>query len=85
VFTLSSSDLAGVVGAPYSASFNATGGTAPYSWALTAGSLPDGVSLGADGVLSGTPTVAGSFTFTLTAYDGPGFEGSKSFTAAIAK
>lgn len=47
----------------------ATGGTAPYTFSVTAGSLPPGMSLGADGTLSGTPTAAGSNNFTVTATD----------------
>ncbi|MGB7479093.1 MAG: putative Ig domain-containing protein, partial [Burkholderiaceae bacterium] len=54
----------------YSATLSADGGTAPYRYALTAGSLPAGLSLNAaTGVLSGTPTEAGSFPFTITASD----------------
>ena len=46
--------------------FTQTGGTAPVSWSLTAGTLPGGMSLSAAGVLAGTPTASGSFTFTVT-------------------
>jgi hypothetical protein len=38
----------------------ATGGTAPYTFSVTTGSLPPGMSLSTAGVLSGTPTAAGS-------------------------
>ena len=49
---------------------SATGGTAPLSYALTAGSaLPAGLSLSSTGVLSGTPTTAGTYTFSVTATD----------------
>jgi hypothetical protein len=45
------------------------GGSPPFTWAITAGAAPPGLTLGADGVLSGTPTAAGSFAFTVTATD----------------
>src|SRR5205823_7323885 len=54
------------VGILYSRQLTAGGGTAPYSWALAAGSLlPPGLSLTSGGALSGTPSAAGSYTFTL--------------------
>lgn len=49
------------VGAAYSASLQATGGTGSYAWSLKSGSLPAGLSLSAGGILSGTPTVSGNF------------------------
>ncbi|HEY0660566.1 MAG TPA: putative Ig domain-containing protein [Lysobacter sp.] len=63
---------AGRVGDSYSQSFLTSGGIAPYSYAITGGALPSGVSLSAAGVLSGTPTVAGSFTFDVTVTDSAG-------------
>jgi len=57
-------------GAAYSQSLAATGGVAPYTWSVTSGSLPDGLSLGAStGVISGTPATPGTSTFTVTATD----------------
>ena len=53
--------------AAYSQSFTASGGTGPYSYALT-GSLPTGVTFSGNTV-SGTPTVPGSTSFTITATD----------------
>src|SRR5438477_448325 len=56
----------GTVGSAYSATLNASGGTSPYSWSLSSGTLPTGLSLSSSGTLSGTPTVAGAFPFTVT-------------------
>ncbi len=62
----------GTVGVAYSQAFAATGGQAPYSFAVTAGALPGGLTLATGGTLSGTPTTAGSFNFTVTATDSTG-------------
>lgn len=59
-------------GTPYSASITASGGTAPYSYAVSAGALPAGLALSSAGVLSGTPTAQGSFSFTVVATDSLG-------------
>lgn len=61
---------AGVVGQVYTpSSFSASGGTGPYTYAVTAGALPGGISLASNGALSGTPTLAGTYNFTVTATD----------------
>jgi large repetitive protein len=68
--TLNPASLANpAIGAAYSESVSATGGTAPYSYGVTAGSLPAGITLSAGGALSGTPTAGGTFNFTITATD----------------
>jgi hypothetical protein len=59
----------GTVGVAYSYTLKATGGTPPYSYALTAGSLPPGLTLNSDGTISGTPTKPGASSFTVTATD----------------
>ncbi len=56
-------------GTPYSFQFVATGGTQPYGWMITAGALPKGLSLGSDGLLSGTPDDHGDFTFSVRVVD----------------
>lgn len=55
-----SSMPAGTVGAAYSATLQATGGTPPYKWSLKSGTLPAGTSLSAAGAISGTPSAAGT-------------------------
>jgi hypothetical protein len=61
----------GTVGAGYSALLGATGGLAPYSWNLVSGALPGGLSLNpSSGAVSGTPTGAGTASFTVQVTDG---------------
>ena len=78
----------GTVAVAYSQTITASGGVAPYSFAVTAGALPAGLTLSPGGVLSGTPTAGGSFNFTVTATDSspfPGpFAGSRAYTLVIA-
>src|SRR5882672_9150478 len=61
------------------------GAQSPWTWAVTSGALPGGLMLGADGSLTGTPTAAGSFTFTVTVTDSaqPAASGSQPFTVII--
>jgi uncharacterized repeat protein (TIGR01451 family) len=71
----------GVLGTGYSQTLTGSGGSAPYTFAVTAGSLPAGLSL-TGGIISGTPTSEASQTFTITATDNNGCEGTRSFTLA---
>jgi len=60
----------GVVGAPYTGTFTAAGGTAPYTWSVTSGQLPAGLTLATNtGILSGTPTANGNYSFGITVTD----------------
>ncbi|WP_433974176.1 beta strand repeat-containing protein [Tunturiibacter lichenicola] len=69
----------GTDGAGYSNALQATGGTAPYTWSMTSGSLPSGLNLGATtGVVSGTPTASGTFNFTASVSDASSPAQSKS-------
>ncbi len=61
---------AGSVGAAYSATLTAAGGTSPYTWSITTGTLPAGLTLNAStGTIAGTPTAAGTSTFTVQVRD----------------
>lgn len=75
------------VAAAYSQTITASGGTGPYSFSITAGALPAGLTLSAGGVLSGTPTAGGTFNFTITgtdssAFPGP-YSGSQAYTLTV--
>jgi len=73
-----------VVGTPYSAHLKATGGSSPYTWSVTNGSLPPGLILdSSSGLISGTPTNAGVYAFTATVTDKHGKSDSKSFTIVV--
>jgi len=58
----------GTVGAAYSHSFIPSGGTPPYTYAIVAGTLPPGLTR-AGATVSGTPTLAGSYSFTVRVTD----------------
>jgi len=73
----------GAMGAAYSQTLAATGGKAPYRYSVTAGATPRGLSLSADGVLSGTPAATGAFDFTVTATDANGSTGAKAYTLVV--
>ncbi len=74
----------GGVGTPYSQTLAGTGGTGPYRWSVTAGSLPAGLTLnGITGVISGTPTGLGSYAFTITLTDGSGKTTSRSYSLTV--
>ncbi len=57
------------VGMPFSSQQSAGGGSGTYTWSVSSGGLPAGVTLANDGTISGTPKLAGSFPFTLTVTD----------------
>ena len=71
------------VGQAFSQSISASGGTAPYSFAVTTGALPAGMTLSSSGSLSGTPTAGGSFNFTVQATDGQSVTGSRSYSLTV--
>ena len=74
----------GVAALPYNQTLSATGGTAPYTFAVTAGALPAGLTLnGTSGAITGTPTALASATFTITATDALGFTGTRDYTLEV--
>jgi hypothetical protein len=77
-----------VLGTPYSQTILASGGTAPYTFTVSSGALPPGLMLSSTGaataVISGTPTAAGPFNFTITATDTAGCPGSRAYTLQVA-
>lgn len=81
---ISGSYPGGKVGTAYSANVTGVGGYAPRSFAKTAGTLPTGLSLSAAGTLSGTPSAAGTFNFTVTMTDGDGDTVAKAMSVVIA-
>src|SRR5664279_1998405 len=64
-----SSLLPGTQGVYYTSPLAATGGVPPYSWSLTTGSLPAGLTLSGTGVIAGTPIASGSVPITVQATD----------------
>lgn len=82
--TLAPSTLSnGTSGVNYSQTLSAQGGTAPYTFAITSGAMPSGITLSSAGVLSGAPTQAGAFNFTVTATDDLGMKGTQAYTLII--
>jgi hypothetical protein len=71
------------VGQPYNQGLTSAGGTGTLTYAVTSGALPAGLTLSADGVLSGTPTAAGTASFTVTVIDAVGAEGSQSYAVTV--
>ncbi len=74
---------AGTQGGAYpTTTFTATGGIGTYSWAVTSGALPAGLTLTTAGILSGTTTTSGNFSFNVTVTSG-GQTQSKSYSVSV--
>ncbi len=74
----------GKVGTAFSATFALSGGKAPFTYSITSGSLPAGLTLNSStGVISGTPTTAGTFTFTTKVTDAAGSTDTATCTIVV--
>jgi len=85
--TITTSSLPnGQEGLAYSSSLAASGGTAPYSWSVSAGSLPAGLTLSNAGQISGTPTASGTSSFTVEVKDSssPAQSATKNLSIVVA-
>jgi cyclophilin family peptidyl-prolyl cis-trans isomerase len=83
-FTSSTPTNSGTFNTAYNFTCTASGFPAP-SFSVAAGALPTGLSLSTSGVISGTPTAAGTYTGTLSASNGIGSAASQSFSITIQK
>jgi cytoskeletal protein CcmA (bactofilin family) len=76
----------GWVGVAYSGTLTAGSGTPPYTWSVTVGSLPAGLTLTpSTGAITGTPTTAGTSSFTVRVTDGASLTAIKALSITIAR
>ena len=73
----------GIVGKDYTQRLTAALGTAPYSFTVKAGALPDGLTLSGAGAISGVPTQAGAYNFTAKVTDAAGKTADKAYTLIV--
>ena len=83
-FTSNSPTGTGVVGTAYSHTFAASGFPATFSYSVSTGTLPNGLSL-ASGVVSGTPTAAGTFAGTVSVSNGVSPTAAQNFSIVISR
>jgi sugar lactone lactonase YvrE len=74
---------AATVGLRYTTQLDAIAGTAPYTWSVSSGTLPTGLTLSPAGSLSGTPQTAGAFTFTVSVTDSAAHTATRSYTLTV--
>ena len=75
----------GEQGVTYDMTPTGSGGTGSYTWSVTDGTLPTGLTLsGSTGEISGIPTASGTFPFTLVATDGNSQQGTQTESVTIA-
>lgn len=75
----------GKMGQAYQTQLSVTGGAAPYQWLQLSGALPAGLTLQADGTISGTPTASGSYSITVQVMGANGVIDIEPFTLRIRK
>ena len=75
--------ISGTVGSGYNQVLTGAGGTAPYSFSVSSGVLPGGLSLSSAGVLSGTPAVAGTYPFFVRVTDAASQSAQASYSIVI--
>lgn len=84
VMTGPASLVGGIMGRPYSQTLWASGGVAPYSWTISAGALPPGLSLDSLGVISGTPSAGTNAIFTVQVMGNNGLACTAAVTLTVA-
>lgn len=72
-----------LAGGTYTVRLSASGGTAPYSFAISSGGLPTGMILASDGTLSGDPSVSGTYTFTVTITDSVSATATQTYVISV--
>ena len=73
----------GTAGMAYNQAFTATGGTTPYTWSISSGSLPSGLNLSSGGVMSGTASAASTANFTVQVTGNDGLSSREVFSLTI--
>ncbi len=73
----------GDLGSPYNQTITAAGGTGPYTYTTTNGSLPSGLTLSSAGVISGTPQTRGTFNFTVQVTDAASHAAQRNYSISI--
>jgi hypothetical protein len=71
---------ASIVGQVFNSALTASGGTPPYTWGISAGTTPAGVTLGTNGIFTGTPTAPGLNNFTVQVRDSAGATATRDFS-----
>jgi hypothetical protein len=74
---------AGTLANPYTSTLTATGGTPPYTWSLSSGALPNGLTMNSAGNISGSPMVAGASPFTAVVKDSTGASASANLSINV--
>lgn len=73
----------GTTGVAYTETISAQGGTSPYTFSVVSGALPTSLSMSSAGLISGTPSATGTFTFTVKVVDAHGYSGTTQFQITI--